>query len=279
MKPHVDTLAVVTATANPGRAADCLQSWLDRAHYEWPLIIEVNGYQSEPYLGVVPAFAKALRKALETKAEVIALLHDDLFIKDDGWDATVLAHFELRPTCGLAGFGGGRTLGHPAIYQIPYEPHQLARGTFISNMEEAEAHGARVVEPQTVACLDGFSQIGRREYWLGEKPGGVAWPVGPFKDRPNLFQRMADLGLMHHAYDAALGCYARRLGWDAWMLPVHCHHYGGVTAVADTRYHEWAVEKRPMDTEGNTGDEGFWHDAHEAVYEEFRDVLPFGVLP
>ncbi len=271
MKPHVDTLAVVTATTNPGRAADCLQSWLDRAHYEWPLIIEVNGFKDEPYLGVVPAFAKALRKALETKAEVIALLHDDVMIKEDGWDATVLAHFQLQPTCGLAGFGGGRTLGHPAIYTIPYEPHQLARGTFISNMEEAEAHGSRVVEPQTVACLDGFSQIGRRAFWTGNEQGS-RHQVHPDLVG-NLFQVLADLGLRHHAYDAALGCYAKRLGWDAWMLPIHCHHLGGVTAVADTHYHTWAKTQHP------DGDEGFWHDAHKLVYEEFRDQLPFGVLP
>ena len=274
MKPHVDSLCVVTATTDPGRAAECMQSWIDRGHYSWPLIVEVNGYHAEPFLGVVPAFAAGLAKALETKAEVIALLHDDLEIKDDGWDATVLAHFELTQTCGLTGFGGRRTLGHPEIYTLPYEPHQLARGTFISNMEEAEAHGARVWEPQTVACLDGFSQIGRRAFWTGFDAAGHA-QIRPNRDMacPNLFQRMADLGLVHHAYDAALGCYARRLGWDAWMLPIHCHHLGGVTAVADTRYHAWAKTQHPQ------GDEGFWHDAHKIVYDEFRDVLPFGVLP
>ncbi len=275
MKPHVDTFCVVTCTTDPGRSAACVQSWLDKAYYEWPRIIEVNGYPNykdhERYLGVVPAFAKALGKALKwTKAEVIALLHDDCLIHEAGWDATVLAHFAQHPRCGLAGFGGGKTLGHPQIYTIDYEPHQLARGSFISNMDEAEQHGARVQVPQQVACLDGFSQIGRRWFWE-HRP--QQFHGGNYNGKGNLFQRMADLGIIHHAYDAALGCYAKRLGWDAWMLPISCHHYGGVTAVADTKYHEWAM------TQHEDGDEGFWEDAHRAVYEEFRDVLPFGVLP
>jgi len=269
MKPHVDTLVVVTATTDPSRAAECLQSWLDTAHYQWELIVVANGVsKTAPFLGVVPAFAEGVRLALQTRADVIACLHDDLQIKEEGWDSLLLAHFQLQPRCGLAGFGGGRTLGAPDIYKIPYEPHQLARGTFVSNMEEAELHGGRVLVPQTVACLDGFSQIGRRAFWQN-RPEGVLPTAG---NATNLFQRLADLGLMHHAYDAALGCYAKRLGWDAWMLPVHCHHYGGVTAVADQRYHEWA------DRQIIGGDEGFWEKAHMKVYDEFRDVLPFGVM-
>lgn len=269
MKPLVDSMCVVTATTDPGRSAECLQSWIDRGHYSWPLIVEVNGYQNEPFLGVVPAFAAGVDKALATNAEIIVCLHDDLEIKQDGWDAYVLAHFELTQTCGLAGFGGGRTLGAPNIYQIDYEPHQLARGTFISNMEEAEIHGGRVLVPQRVACLDGFSQIGRRAFWQ-ERHATILPTAGVAR---NLFGRLAQMGIYHHAYDAALGCYAKRLGWDTWMLPVHCHHYGGVTAVADTRYHAWADQQHP------SGDEGFWDDAHRIVYNEFKDVLPFGVLP
>ncbi len=278
MKPHVDTLCVVTCTTDPARAAECMQSWIDQGHYDWLLIIEVNGVtQEQPYLGVVPAFAKALSRALETKAEVIALLHDDLFIHEAGWDAQVLAHFEQQPQCGLAGFGGGKTLGHPQIYQIDYEPHQLARGSFLSNMEEAEHHGNRTQVPRRVACLDGFSQIGRREYWKGH-PGRIsqAQPsAASVTDTVNLFERMAALGIIHHAYDAALGCYAKRLGWDAWVLPVSCHHYGGVTAVADRGYHAWANATTGL----LDGDHEFWQRAHRIVYDEFKDVLPFGVLP
>ncbi len=269
MKPRVDTLTVVTASANPSRAADCIQSWIDRASYQWELIVVANGVSEDaPFLGVVPAFAEGVRMALQTDTAIIVCLHDDLEIKEDGWDATVLAHFELQPRCGLAGFGGGRTIGHPEIYTLPYEPHQLARGSFISNMEEAELHGGRVLVPQKVACLDGFSQIGRRAFWQN-RPQGVLPTAGT---TPNLFQRLAELGVIHHAYDAALGCYAHRLGYDAWMLPVHCHHYGGVTAVADTKYHDWAK------TQILGGDEGFWDKSHLKVYDEFRDVLPFGAM-
>ena len=73
------------------------------------------------------------------------------------------------------------------------------------------------------------------------------------------------------AMDAALACLAKRFGWEVWCLPVACHHHGGLTAVADARYHAWARQQRPH------GDLTFWAEAHRIVYDEFRDVLPIRV--
>jgi hypothetical protein len=278
MRPTTEKLCVVTATTDVHREATvtCLQSWSRLATYDWEMCITHNGERTatgyEDHLGVVPAFAQGLEKALtETKADIIACFHDDIRIDERGWDARMLDFFATHPECGLLGFGGGRSLGDPRIYKTEYTPMQLARGGFISNMEDAGAHGMRVENPQRVACLDGFSQVGRRDYWEGMEnvlPGLVKTSAANLF-APNLFQRLATLGLVHHAYDAALGCYAKRLGWQAWMLPIECHHYGGVTAVADAAYHEWALKQRP---EG--GDAIFWEEAHKAVYEEFKDVLP-----
>ncbi len=221
---------------------------------------------------MVPAFAKSLQKALHTKAEVIALLHDDLLIQEDGWDVSVLNRLSERPECGLTGFGGGQGLGDSDIYRVKYKPIQLARQGFVSNMQDAELHGRRWKAPVRLACLDGFSQIGRRDYWLGNlgqvNRASKAAFDDPLNHGPNLFQRMADLGIVHHAYDAALGCYAKRLGWEVWLTPVACHHKGGETAVADRRYHDWAKTQHP------DGDIGSWEDAHKTVYDEFVDVLP-----
>lgn len=290
MKPINDRLAIVTASTNLGRAKDCLQSWRDRAAYACPTVIVLNGVGDQPmpdadlgtlllrraeHDGVVPAFAAGVTAALEhTKAEFIICLHDDVLIEQDGWDVMVLDHFIQRPACGLAGFGGGKTLGATNIYQVPYDPMQLARGTFMSNMRDAEAHGQRWLMSERVACLDGFSQIGRRAFWEGRysetfnqaanigKAAHDRYPDG------NLFDLMEKWGIVHHAYDAALGCFAKRLGWDVWTLPVACHHFGGRTAVADTKYHDWA--KAQIDD----GDQGFWKASHRIVYDQFRDVLP-----
>ena len=260
MKPITDRLHVVTASLDIERAADCLQSWQDRATFAWRLHV-IKGQ-----MGVVPAFAEGVRIALQEGAEVIACLHDDLLIEDDAWDAEVLSHFDLKPMMGLCGFGGGKGLADADIYQKPYSPHQLARQDFCSNLREAEQHGRRVTRPVRVACLDGFSQIGRRAFWCGRMAGGTEHPTVPIHQ--NILQVMTDWGIVHHAYDSALGAWARRLRWEVWMLPIACHHFGGRTAVGDPRYEEWARTIVP------NGDRDFWELAHREVWERFRDVLP-----
>jgi len=270
MKPLRQDLIIVTATTDFDRSRDCLQSWQDKALLRVPIVIVANGgatgdpsgcgsgvtieFYSGDYLGVVPAFAKGVELALKTGADIIACFHDDLEILEQNWDQKVVDHFAEHPKCGLAGFGGGKGLGAEEIYKTPYDPMQLARQGFVSNMRDALAHGAKKTCSCRVACLDGFSQIGRGEYW---QPGWV-----------DLFTLMKRLGIVHHAYDAALGCYAKRHGWEAWMIPVHCHHHGGMTAVADAGYNEWASQKI------DGGDQAFWKTAHELVYKEFKDVLP-----
>jgi hypothetical protein len=133
-----------------------------------------------------------------------------------------------------------------------------------------------VTEAQRVSVLDGFSQIGRREYWEGMHQQASVSPVL----EGNLFALMQRWGIIHHAYDAALGCFAKRLGWEVWMLPVACHHHGGLTAVANSRYHAWAND-RPLyaDHRGKVhrGDQAFWARAHRIVYDQFTDVLPLRV--
>ncbi len=306
MKPTLDALCVVTATCDAARAASAITSWLTHATYRWPLVVIENGdhlWVDEimfpeaarshhtvisagvpDILGVVPAFAKGLTLALQsTKASIIVCLHDDVWIDEPGWDARIVEHFSAHPACGLAGFGGATSLGHSEIYQIPYDPMQLARGGFRSNMREAESHGTRTTEAQRVACLDGFSQIGRREYWQClaslEKEPRTAYRESEVValEGKNLFWLMEHWGIVHHAYDAALGCFAARLGWETWLTPIACHHHGGLTAVAHAPYHEWAdaqVTDTTPDGGRIPGDTAFWHHSHRIVYDQFKDVLP-----
>jgi hypothetical protein len=280
-------LAIVTATTNVERAHDCLSSWREHSAGNWTL------FNVQGVMGTVPAFAQGLAKALEfSDADIIACLHDDLLIEEDGWDRRVLSHFAMNDRCGLLGFGGATGLGDPDLYQKPYEPHQLARRHFISNMRDAEAHGERVQVATQVSCLDGFSLIGRREFWSAQgQPneliedcascGATGFVASAYRDRcgfcdgqenherlPNLFEQFRELGITHHCYDSLCGCYAKRLGWEVWMLPIACHHFGGRTAVSDQDYHAWAQTQDP------NGDSGFWEAAHRIGYEEFRDCLP-----
>jgi hypothetical protein len=229
-------------------------------------------YHTREILGVVPAFNVGVARALHDGAQIIACLHDDLLIEQDGWDETVVNLFKACPRAGLCGFGGARGLGSDDLYKTPYQPMQLARQGFRSNMRHAEAHGIRSEVAEPVACLDGFSQIGKREFWEGFTERtlrtGEGHQILLNGEETNLFAVMEAWGMIHHWYDGALGAFAKRLGYMVWYLPVACHHYGGRTAVADTRYTEWAK------TQVTDGDAGFWEAAHRIGYAEFRDVLP-----
>jgi hypothetical protein len=266
-------LAIVTATTDVSRAADCLASWREQAIDKGipTLIVQNGGQTGEPYYGTVGAFRRGVDELLATtQAEVIACFHDDLEIREYGWDARVLRHFDRQPACGLAGFGGALGLGAANIYQVPYDPMQLARQYFRSNLIDAEHHGMRSLLSERVACLDGFSQIGRRGFWLGHE---YISPIRELDVRERPWQKLERLGIVHHFYDGMLGCLAKRYGWEAWYLPVACIHYGGRTAVGDPGYQEWANDK----TKTTEGDHEFWKAAHKVGYEEFRDVLPIRI--
>lgn len=286
-------LAIVTATADPTGSAECRVSWDEHLARTTGILrksyLVVNGehagahdveegwhenafglqtYGSKAFLGVVPAFAIGVQKALDDGAEIIACFHDDLLIEQAGWDEEVLRLFKTCPKAGLVGFGGARGLADPNIYQTPYNPMQLARRGFMSNMRDAEAHGARVEAAQPIAVLDGFSQIGRAEFWRGKFRQQPTLPAITAVTGTNLFDKMREWGLIHHAYDAALGAFAKQLGWQVWLAPIRCHHFGGRTAVGNAAYQAWAQGQAPG------GDQGFWQQAHRIVYDRFKGILP-----
>lgn len=276
------TAAIVTATTSPARARACLLSW--KVPPDVPLIIVLNTPQApadgipeilgeiqatylakSQYLGTVPAFRAGVDFALDhTEAEIIFCLHDDLEMLDPDWIGKTVRHFERTPACGLAGYGGAIGLGSDQIYKVPYDPMQLARVGFRSNLVDAEVHGLRSLLSERVACLDGFSQIGRRAFWQG-------YGRGPGSISENPLQYLEGHGFVHHFYDGALGCLAARVGWETWYLPVRCKHYGGQTAVGDRGYQAWAK------TQILQGDQGFWQQSHARGYELFIDVLPLRV--
>lgn len=277
-------LAVVTASTTPTQAATAVNSWA--LPPEIPLIVVANGagpmdwsawtalpvsvLLSRGACGPVAAFAAGVRAALDLGAAVIACLHDDLLLtpSDPPWWTVVTDHFQTHPQCGLAGFGGAIGLGDPDIYRVPYAPSQLARRGFRSNLVDAELHGVRSRLRCRVACLDGFSQIGRRAFFLGERADGATYPA----PEP-VWEALVARGIVHHAYDSVLGALAARLGWETWYLPQACLHLGGQTAVGDPTYQTWARTQHP------DGDQGFWAHAHVVAYDWLRDVLPLTVTP
>jgi hypothetical protein len=290
----IPRLAIVTATTNLERARPCLESWVRMAGLDpKPLIfiilngidlpteVMIHGAQvawlARPdYLGSVRAFRIGVDAALEGPFDVIACLHDDFEIVEPGWDQKVLQYFSRHPQMGLAGFGGAIGLGAEDMYRKDYDPMSLARQGFRSNLVDAEVHGVRSLLVEQVACLDGFSQIGRRDFWRGIwSPDKIAADRGSTQAsravaRP-VWEELEALGIVHHLYDSLLGAIAARHGWQTWYIPLRAQHHGGATAVGDPGYGDWAKAQ----IEG--GDHGFWEAAHRIGYDNFRDVLPLRV--
>lgn len=276
-KPFDDSLAIVTATMNPTRAKDCFASWLGRSTYHHPVYVVQTTLPGtvEPAAikedtrevltafapgvtilhrhqgGVVPAFAEGVEAAYVGGAQAVLCLHDDVLIDEDDWDSTLANLVTLGMRFG--GFGGAKGLGSDSLYKAPYDPMQLARQDFVSNMRDAEAHGRRLLHSEPCVCFDGFSQFGDGD-WFRQ-----AW------------RWLGASGIQHHFYDGILGCIAARYRVAGWLIPVACHHFGGRTAVADEFYQAWAKGVHP------DGDQGFWVQAHEIGYREFADVLPLRV--
>ena len=179
--------------------------------------------------------------------DIIAFIHSDVAIYEEGWTARVLRELE-DPTVGVVGFGGALGLGHPDIYKVPYQLNQLARFDYRSNTVDAEFHGERERGACDVATLDGFALIVRRA--ILERAGG--WP----EDK-----------MPFHNYDNWLCLMARRLGYRTRMVGVECHHFGGGHSVKGT-WQKQCIEEFGM------SDAEIHRVSHDYLYSEFREELP-----
>jgi hypothetical protein len=221
--------------------------------------------------------ARSAYPALPSDQHVIAYLHDDLFMREDGWNTRIARCF-ANPEVTLAGVLGSPGLGRDEIYRDPYEFWHLSRTIATwSNVGNAEIHGERVTTEREVVFVDGVAMCLRRDFL--DKVGGWSWWP------PNL---------VHHAYDYGLSCMVRRHGGRVWLVPVACKH--GVRDFEGIREVEHRVD--PIEESAGGGHSGTYgakvytdladkyggdtavHRAgHRWVYDEFRDVLPLRMRP
>jgi len=192
-------------------------------------------------LGVVKSMNQCIK---ESTGDVIAILHNDVFVFESDWDEKVLKVFE-NPKVGLAGFFG-------------------AQGTYtnggrmdaVSNMIEAEYHGERLTGTRRVGAFDGLSLIGRRTMF--EQVGGF------------------DEGYTyHHFYDRDLSLASHFAGWESWFVGVYIHHRSGVTANRPD-YQTWIDKK--MGTSGFSGDLASYKKSEEYFFSKWKDKLPVYIL-
>jgi len=251
-------LGVVTATVNKQRAAPCIASWKQHAAASFPLVVVENGQNGDDYLGVVSAFRVGVQQLLrEHDCDVVACFHDDLVILDKDWDQIVEGCLAKHPDIGLVSFDGFTAVGDDTLYRGPYNPDQLVRCP-VADQGEA----------QPIVAPADFALIGRRGFWCGFTEAEVRTRASRRHSHPRPWAVIDDLGILDHFYDVALGCLARRGGWQVWCLPVRYRHLTGQTTLHDPGYVAWANE------EIQGGDRGFWEAAHRIGYEAYKDVLP-----
>ncbi len=187
----------------------------------------------------------------EGRQDILVFIHDDCQILEKGWDDRIRNVMESQPLCDCIGLVGGTGIGAHDIYQTPYELIQLARHNVQSALVDAEVHGHRASGPMLLATADGCALIVRRSF-MDTLGGWNWWPEA------------------NHGYDNALACMLRRHGRQLWLVPIKFAHpsllklYGGhKNDAAAARYGE------------RFGD--CYTRAHRALYDMFRDVLPFHV--
>lgn len=186
---------------------------------------------------VVEAFQLAYEN---TRQDIISYCHDDLVIKEKNWDERILREFD-DPTVGLVGVAGSLGHGSPNLYTSEYHLPNLARQHFMSNMADAEKHGARFTGVRDVACLDGMALFVRRsvlDTWGG-------WPVHkPYS---------------YWLYSEALCCEVHRQGLRIRLVGIAVDHLGGKSS-------------------GHIAAKPTYEECHRYLYENNRDVLPWRVI-
>jgi GT2 family glycosyltransferase len=177
----------------------------------------------------------------ESKGDVIAILHNDVYVFDRGWDKDVLAEFEKDPKLGLAGFLGADGVG----------PTGGRQGT-LSNMLEAEIHGTRFTGVKPVMIFDGLSLICRR---------AMLDQVGGFDEGYTY----------HHFYDRDISLASYFAGWTNKVIGVSCHHRSGLTANRPD-YQTWIDKK--METNNFTGDKTSYDASERYFLQKWGSRLP-----
>lgn len=218
-------MEVISATLGQPRAEECAATWG----------CEVTWVRDLPLL-------EAYQRGYEqSRADILAYLHDDLVCREPDWQARVLAEFD-DPKVGVVGFGGATVHGDPELYRVPYKLQHLGRSGYLSNTDDAEVHGERFEGATDCAVIDGFACVVRRS--VLNAVGG--WPI------------KTPVGYSNYDYWAC--AMAHRLGYRLRVVGIRCHHLGGLTAIG-------------MKKAEGTGQAHV--DAHRYIYDNFADVLPY----
>jgi len=219
-----------------------LDKWLDELSSEGWKTFKV---ESADPLGSTIALNLGIEHAT---GEIIAMLHNDLLVKDKGWDTQLIDFYENTPNAGLVGFAGAKGLGSADIYSTPYVLVQLARNTVYTSLHDWQNHGMQCVEPTKILVLDGLTICAKKEDLVR---------LGGFDEQ-----------YVHHMYDNDISLTFAYAGLDNYVIPVLCEHLNGQTANFAT-YNEWVKKTHTEDA-----DSGIHRISHQLFYDKWIGKLP-----
>lgn len=213
----------------------------------------LNYIRNEENIGLVKTMQQMYEQC---ETDVLAILHNDVYVYEKDWDQRVLKYFQDIPKLGAAGFFGAAGCGPlgERIQDVPI-PGMMAG---MSNMLEAEIHGMRLdTEWAPCAIFDGL---------------GMIFSMEMLKAGNGFDQRY----VFHHLYDRDAGLESLRRGYKNIVVNVPCHHVGGMTANR-AEYQTWIDKKMNM-TDYKA--DSFTHDENSKRFaDKFKDVLPLYVEP
>lgn len=206
--------------------------------------VQTDVVRHESSIGVYPVFWDALKYAT---GDVIALLHSDLMICEQDWDARVMKTFEEHEKLGLLGFigsneidiGGGRGAGTTSNFKgniyaarnCNIESKWNIKNVYGERDNEvwagspARVHGRQYDGFTNAAVVDGCAMIFRKSV-LEQIPQRENFPP-------------------HHFYDRLLSCEVKERGYTVGVLGIACDHISGQTVNKEIEYsdmaREWAI--------------------------------------
>lgn len=185
----------------------------------------------------------------EVETDLVAILHNDVYVYEKNWDKRVVKTFKEIDKLGSLGFFGSQGCGPRGERLQDREVPAAFSG--LSNLVEAEAHGMRLVEPwRPAAILDGFAMVFSME--MIKKAGGM--------DKRYRY---------HHMYDRDLPLTALSLGYKNVVLNVPCHHHSSLTANSQA-YQQW-INREVGQEEADI----FTHDENNKLLaEKWASALP-----
>lgn len=184
-------------------------------------------YNLQKNIGVYPVFDWGMKN---TTSEIVAFLHSDLIIDEQGYDARIVNEFVNRPSLGLIGFvgsneidhnggrGGGTTSNFLGKTYIP----EAGEAGYMFTGSPAEAHGMRNAGFTDAAVVDGCAMVIRRDAWK---------EIGFRENFPP-----------HHFYDRLISTQMLEKGFKVGVLGIGCDHLGGQTVSKEQRYPDMAEE-------------------------------------